>query len=452
MVSFWKRLFLGLFLSFTPVVFAEESAPAPWRVTSREEIATVWSGNPVGFCFKEKEGILFAGFYSADKNMVIGQKNPGETWKFQTLPTKIGWDSHNFIAMEFDRENKLHVSGNMHCVPLIYFRAEKPLDIESLRPVHRMVAEDTTPEARRAALEHQVTYPIFLFHHDGRLLFNYRHGSSGNGIALWNVYDEKTQTWSRFLDKPLTDGKGKCNAYATQPTLGKDGFYHVAYVWRDTGDCATNHDLSYLRSRDLIHWEKSDGTSLEIPVTPDYGEIIAPLKPGEGLLNAFVRVGFDQENRVIITYTRYDENENLQLMQARREKDGWKIYQTSDWTHRWIFSGYGCIPTELGFGNISIDENGDLVQYWNRKHESSGEFVLDPATLRPIRHTVRSAMPKECYQVENPQPNQRLKSASLDLAPNKKLFFVWETLPINRDQPHDVVPVPSTLRMFVLER
>lgn len=451
MVTHWKILFFWLFLGSASIGLAEESPPAPWKVTFREEIASVWSGNPVGFCFKEKEGILFIAFYNAEKNMVIGQKNPGETWKFQVLPTKIGWDSHNYIAMEFDREKKLHVSGNMHCVPLIYFRADKPLDIDSLRPVHRMLAADATPEACRTALEHRVTYPKFLIH-NGRLLFNYRHGGSGNGIDLWNVYDEKTKTWSRFLDQPFTDGKGLCNAYASQPTLGKDGFYHVAYVWRDTPDCATNHDLSYMRSRDLIHWEKSDGTPLELPVTPDYGEVIVPLKPGEGLCNPFVKIGFDQENRVVITYTRYDEKENLQLMQARHEKEGWKIYQTSDWTHRWIFSGGGCIPTELGFGNVSVDENGDLVQYWNRKYETSGEFVLDPETLRPIHRTVRPAIPKECFQVENSQPNQRLKTASLHLTPNKKLFFAWETLPINRDQPHHVVPVPSTLRMFILER
>ena len=64
----------------------------------------------------------------------------------------------------------------------------------------------------------------------------------------------------------------------------------------------------------------------------------APLKNGEGLLNPLVKLGFDAEKRVILSYTRYDENKNNQLMQARLESNGWKHYQTSDWTHSWVWA------------------------------------------------------------------------------------------------------------------
>ncbi|MBR5160243.1 MAG: BNR-4 repeat-containing protein, partial [Thermoguttaceae bacterium] len=89
--------------------------PAPWKVVSRENIASVWSGNPVGFAFVQKEGQIYIGFYSGeDKSMVIGQKQlPDGEWKFKKLDTKIGWDSHNYITIAFDRDNCLHVCGNM---------------------------------------------------------------------------------------------------------------------------------------------------------------------------------------------------------------------------------------------------------------------------------------------------------------------------------------------------
>ena len=54
-------------------------------------------------------------------------------WQYQLLPTEVGWDSHNYVTMAVDRDGHLHVSGNMHCVQLIYFRTETPGDITTLK-------------------------------------------------------------------------------------------------------------------------------------------------------------------------------------------------------------------------------------------------------------------------------------------------------------------------------
>ncbi|MDO4630442.1 MAG: BNR repeat-containing protein [Planctomycetia bacterium] len=464
-------IFCGFLITYTSVLAENTDTmknnvsknTAPWNVVQREEIAKVWSGNPVGFDFLVHEGYLFIAFYDAtDQKMVIGQKkmpasgpsSAHENWVFKKMPTAIGWDSHNYIKMIFDSENYLHVSGNMHCVPLIYYRAEKPLDVESLTVVNRMIATDTTPEALNAARENRCTYPHFMKNADGELIFTYRDGSSGNGVQLWNLYDTKTRTWRRLLDTPMFDGEGECNAYYHGPKLGPDGYYHVAWVWRDTPDCATNHDLSYMRSRDLIHWEKSDGSPQMIPATRSNSEVIAPLKNGEGLLNPLVAIGFDTDGHVILTYTRYDENQNNQLMQARRESNGWKYYQTSEWTHSWIFSGGGCIPTELSFSPVEV-VNGKIEQFWNRKYEKSGRFILDSTTLKPVGPApATSSVPAECYRNENPQENQTPRRSSITdpRNPNRLYFFAWETFPINRDRPYKVKPEPSTLRMFILER
>ena len=63
---------------------------------------------------------------------------------------------------------------------------------------------------------------------------------------------------------PLVDGEGRGNAYFVGPTQGPDGVFHLTWVWRDTPEAATNHDLSDARSRDLVHWEKSNGAPLKL--------------------------------------------------------------------------------------------------------------------------------------------------------------------------------------------
>ncbi len=466
MFLFFLTLFIGgRTETFLSAADASAAAPTssvvstPWQIVFRDDVAQVWSGNPVTFEFLQKDSFIFAAFYDGnDKKMVVGKKNLSDVsspWEFKKLETAIGWDSHNYIRMTFDRSNCLHLCGNMHCVPLIYYRAAKPLDIQSLEAQNRMLAPSTSLPDLQSARESRCTYPHFLKNADGALIFGYRDGSSGNGSQIWNIYDEKTCTWSRLLDVPMFDGEGKCNAYYQGPTLGPDGFYHMAWVWRDTPDCATNHDLSYMRSRDLTHWEKSDGSEQILPVTRSNSEVVAALQPGEGLLNPLVALGFDAEQRVIISYSRYDEQKNNQLMQARLENEGWKHYQTSDWTHSWIFSGGGCIPTELSFSEISCLEDGTLVQFWNRKYETSGKFVLDSETLKPVRRApAESALPPECLRCENPQENQVQKRFSVEDSknPNQMFLFVWETFPVNRDRPYETAPNPSTLRMFLLKR
>ena len=49
-------------------------APKPWELVKREDIAKVWSGNPVGFAFKMHENFLFIAFYDGDE--MIGMLNP----------------------------------------------------------------------------------------------------------------------------------------------------------------------------------------------------------------------------------------------------------------------------------------------------------------------------------------------------------------------------------------
>ncbi|MDX9975182.1 MAG: BNR repeat-containing protein, partial [FCB group bacterium] len=229
------------------------------QVVESVEVDRVWSGHPVGFALLTRGDRQFVAYYDAERRMTVASRTLGTSeWRRAVLPEVLGWDSHNYVTMAVDDKGFIHVSGNMHCRPLVYFRTAAPLDIATFAPA-KMVGER----------EDRVTYPDFLSSirgPEGELLFTYRDGRSGSGDQVYNAYDAEKRAWRRLLDTPLTSGEGKCNAYSFGPVRGPDGFYHLCWVWRDTPDCATNHDVCYARSKDMRHWESAAGKPLPLPI------------------------------------------------------------------------------------------------------------------------------------------------------------------------------------------
>ncbi len=98
------------------------------------QVERVWAGHPVGFCLLTHAPFQFVAYYDAERRMSVAQRRLDSTnWTITRLPSKLGWDSHNYVTMAVDREGILHLAGNMHCVPLVYFRSEKPMDAASLK-------------------------------------------------------------------------------------------------------------------------------------------------------------------------------------------------------------------------------------------------------------------------------------------------------------------------------
>ena len=434
---------LLLFLAvFTTPVFSQQE----YQIERRDNIAQVWSGHPVGFCLKSHKGKQFVGFYDAERNMIIGVcEHDSSDWTFQQLDTKVGWDSHNSITMAFDRNDVLHVAGNMHCVPLIYFRADKPLDVLSLKRIPEMVGNQ----------EQRCTYPQFLTTADGDLLFLYRDGGSGNGDWYCNCYDTKQKRWQRFLNQPLFDGEGEVSTYFHGPVQGPDGWFHLCWMWRETPACETNHLMSYARSKNLRDWEMTDGTPQPLPITRTNSQIIDPVPSGGGILNPCQRIGFDADGRVIVSYSKYDDAGNFQLMSARLEGDQFKLYQTSDWDYRWEFQGNGSIPMEITFDRVVTEPNGNLTQSYSHIKSGNGRWRLDPVTLKPLGQApAPTRMPPEVYRNESQFPGHQRKTTT-DLGtidePGVIYTMCWETLSVNRDRAREgEVPPPSQLRIFKL--
>lgn len=445
-----KHILFSLVLSvgFMSSAFGKEHMSSQYTVEASWDIAEVPAGFPVGFCLLTAGDTQYVAYYDKERRMTVASRRlAADEWTYQGLASVVGWDTHNYITMAIDDDEHLHVSGNMHGVPLVYFRTEKPGDITTLKRFP-MIGQN----------EERCTYPSFMRDGHHRMLFHYRDGGSGDGNEIYNIYDPKTQTWKRLLDKPLTDGQGEMNAYMLGPTRGPDGWFHLVWVWRDTPDCATNHHLSHARSKDLIHWESVFGEKVELPLTLGEKRLwVDPIPSGGGIINGCQKLTFDPDHRPIITYHRADEHGNMQIYAARPEGEEWAIHRLTDWGTPVEFSGGG----SMGFIGIAISglsraEPGILTMTYRHRDYGSGRLVIDEKTLRPLEKKIDVVpnYPKELHTIQSDFEGMEIRRAhDLGDANNGTVRYLlqWETLGSNRDRPRSPpLPPPSTLRLYKL--
>lgn len=403
---------------------------------------------PVGYCLLTDGKRQYVGYYDLQRRMTVASRLlESDEWKVQVLPSEVAWDSHNYIAMAVDAGGHLHVSGNMHAVPLVYFRTDVTGDISTLKAAG-MVGQ----------LENRMTYPNFIKDSKGQLIFTYRHGGSGNGIQIYNKYDPTSRKWSRFLDQPLLDGKGDSNAYASVPSRGPDGRYHMAWVWRDTPDCATNHHLSYARSEDLVHWESAAGEKASLPLTLDQKALwVDPIPSGGGIINGGFRLLFDSQQRPILGYHKSDAAGNMQLYVSRHEGGEWRRRQLTNWDKPVVFAGGGSMGSiGIGIGEFSRVNDSVLRMVYDHKDYGRGEIQLNERTLEPlsVHIPVKRELPKQLDQLQSRFEGMRImRSKDEGNSGDERVRYLlqWETLGANRDRSREgPLPEPSTLMLYKL--
>jgi hypothetical protein len=422
---------------------------AEYRVTETIELDKVPSWFPVGFCLLTHGDRQYVAYYNEHHQMIVAQRKLGSRqWQTMELPTKVGWDSHNYITMAVSRDGLLHLAGNMHCVPLIYFQSHEPGDITTLRR-----------RPMNGWEEQRCTYPRFLTTADGELLFMYRSGGSGNGRRLLTRFSIDTWCWTDFLETPLFDGEGKRNAYPIGPTKGPDGLFHVVWVWRDTPDCATNHHLSYARSRDLESWETAGGIPVKLPLTLDQSELcVDPIPPGGGIINGCEKLAFDSDNRPVIAYHKLDDKGHMQIFVARFQQAQWCRHPITTWEKNISFGGGGAMPF-IGIKISSLQRLPPDMLFINYRHRDygSGRIVLREDTLQPVHRDVTIPRP---YPRALSKPTIAFEGISVRMAydlgtpkdPNTKYLLRWETLGPNHDRPRKPpLPPASTLTLVKLE-
>ncbi|WP_198170094.1 BNR repeat-containing protein [Mucilaginibacter arboris] len=244
-------------------------------------VAKAWANNSVNAVVFRKNSLVtfrdtqFIAFYDENRYVVLGKRKSGSSnWQLQKTPYQgNAADAHNTIAIMVDGAGFLHLSWDHHGNPLRYCRSVSP---------GSLILGDK--RSMTGIKENQVTYPEFYKLPDGNLLFFYRDGRSGQGDLIINKYDIKTQKWEQ-LSNNLISGEGQRNPY-TQACIDAKGTVHISWVWRESPDVASNHDLAYARSIDGGKtWEKSTGEKYTLPITAATAEYAVKILPKSELIN-----------------------------------------------------------------------------------------------------------------------------------------------------------------------
>ena len=220
-------------------------------------------------------GLQYAAFYAADRTLVLARRELGsDAWT--SVRTGLHGrtdDAHDTVAIAVDGAGYLHVAWDHHANALNYARSVAPGSLE-LGP----------PQAMTGQREDRVTYPTFLRLPDGDLLFLYRDGVSGKGDLLLNRYSVQAARWTQ-VQSNLIDGQGQHSAYVTTAIDAK-GVLHLAWVWRDSPDVASNHDLAYARSADGgVTWTTVAGAPVTLPITAATADYALRIGTGRSLMN-----------------------------------------------------------------------------------------------------------------------------------------------------------------------
>lgn len=259
-----------------------------------------WANNSVNAVVFRKNSLVsdrhtqYVGYYDAERYLVLGKRKLGTSrWTTQRTPYRgNAADAHNAISLMLDGAGYLHVSWDHHNNALRYARSVRPGSLE-LGAKLSMIGAD----------EESVSYPEFYRLPDGNLLFFYRLGGSGRGDLVINRYDTATRRWSR-LHTNLITGEGKRNAY-WQAFLDHKGTLHLSWVWRESPDVASNHDLAYARSRDGgVSWETSDGRPYTLPISASSAEYALRIPQNSELINQTSMAADRDGNPYIASYWR----------------------------------------------------------------------------------------------------------------------------------------------------
>jgi len=405
-----------------------------------------------GNCLISDGQYQYIAFYDGQHRMTVGKRKLSEMkWDLARLPEKVGWDTHNRVILFQDRKGYLHVTGNMHCRPLRYYRTKAPADIHTFEAIHKWTGD----------YEDRVTYPSLLMLRDGSIYMMYRHGGSGNGMRILVHYDEETQQWTKTVPA-LTNGRDRnptCNAYpfaavskggtAKSGILeDNEGIWHIAWCWRETPDVVTNFDVCYAKSPDRgISWNTWDGHKLDLPITPENAGVVESIAQKTGLMNGGTLV-VDSKGLPYISYTRFDQDGYNQLYVATPVNGRWKIIQLTDWKHRFYFEGRGTIPKSPPVPRLHITEGGKIQVTYSNAHAKpkKGQFVLTTEQLhaaRPGRYPVeKSQAPYSAL------PNIRAVNHG-PLPPGEIHYMQQQTDAPNRDRKPENPRQPTMI--YVLE-
>lgn len=319
------------------------------------KVADAWANNSVNAVIFRKNSLVtykdtqYISFYDNDRYVVLGKRAINSTnWELKKTPYQGNTnDSHNTICMMIDGAGYLHLSWDHHNNALRYCKSLMPGSLELTEKIP-MTGKN----------ENRVTYPEFYKLENGNLLFFYRTGESGQGNLVINEYDVQTGKWTQ-LHSNLIDGEGERNAY-WQAYADNKGTIHISWVWRETGDVASNHDICYARSKDGGKtWEKSNGEKYNLPINAKSAEYACRIPQRSELINQTSMTADAAGEPFIATYWRESNSTVPQYHLVYHSPEGWKTKELTFRSAPFSLSGAGTKRIPISRPQVLVKGKGD---------------------------------------------------------------------------------------------
>jgi len=322
-----------------------------------------WASNSANTVVFRKNSLVsfeqtqYISFYDSMGYVVVGKRQLGsKKWELKRTAFKGKTaDAHNCISMMVDGAGYIHLSWDHHGNPLRYCKSTAPglLDFTEKLPM-------------TGSMETNVTYPEFHRLPNGNLVFLYRDGQSGQGNLVINHYDITTGTWKQ-LHKNLIDGEKKRNAY-WQACIDARGTIHISWVWRESSDVSSNHDMCYAQSTDGgISWQKSTGEKYSLPINASTAEYVAIIPQKSELINQTSMYAGEDGNPIIASYWR-DEGDSIPQYHV--------VYQLAG---KWQTQNLGFRKTPFslsGSGSKRIPISRPQILSWSNGNKTGASLIF----------------------------------------------------------------------------
>lgn len=329
------RKLIAFFLTFQFLVLTATAQSVKWVNTV--SVDSGWANNSVNTVVFRKNSLCtykntqYISFYNQEGFVVIGKRKLGsKNWKLEITQFKGKvTDAHNSISIMVDGDGYLHLAWDHHNNKLHYAKSVAPGSLQ---------LTDQMPMT--GLLEKNVTYPEFYYLPNGNLLFFYRDGQSGQGNLVINRYDRTAKKWQQ-LHTNLIDGQKQRNAY-WQACVDKNGTIHLSWVWRESSDVASNHDLCYAKSTDGgITWMNSKNELYRLPINAATAEYIVTIPQKSELINQTSMVTDDAGNPFIASYWKEKGDSIPQYHIVYNTGSDWNVNNTGFRTTAFSLSGVG---------------------------------------------------------------------------------------------------------------
>ncbi len=347
------------------------------------ELAEGWAKTSINATIFRKNSVVSDGkfqyiaWYDTLGYVTLGKRSlKNDHWEIKQTNLKGNvYDAHNSISIMVDGDGYLHLAWDHHDGPLNYCRSKRPGALDLTNKLQMV-----------GSFEDQgVTYPEFYRLPNGDLLFAYRHGASGKGNLVLNRYYTKEKTWRR-IQNSLIDGEGERNPY-WQMCVDKSGVIHISWVWRESWDIFTNHDLCYAKSYDGgENWVTSRDEPLVIPITASTAEYAMKIPQGSNLINQTSIYADSKGQPFIATYWTQSGDTVPQFYLVYLKDRQWNVSQVTKRQMPFSLKGGGTRRIPVSRPQVILSEKKNRVYVIYRDREQNNNICISSAPLRNLNN------------------------------------------------------------------